>query len=219
MIELKNVSRCYYLGGEEIRALNQVSLTVEDGSFLALVGPSGSGKSTLLNLLGGLDRPDHGEILVDGQAIHKLSDKQLARYRREKIGFVFQTFHLIPAYTTYENVILPLQFTTLPGKEKQDRALAALKTVGLADRLRHRPNQLSGGQQQRVAIARALVNHPQIILADEPTGNLDSKNGAEIVNFLKGLSQQGITIVMVTHNLEMAAKAKRTVRLKDGKIV
>lgn len=218
MIELRNVSRSYHLGGEEIKALDQVDLTIEKGDFLAVVGPSGSGKSSFLNLLGGLDKPDSGELYIDQQLLSKFSPKELAHYRRETVGFIFQTFFLIPSYTAFENVALPLQFTGLPRKEKIQRTNEALQLVGLEKRVKHKPSQLSGGQQQRVAIARALVNHPRIILADEPTGNLDSTSGGAIVSFLKKLSQQGITIIMVTHDQEMAQKAHRIVSMKDGQI-
>lgn len=218
MIKLKGVSKIYKLGGEEIRALDNASLNIQETEFLALVGPSGSGKSTLLHLLAGLDRPDKGKVIVGDLIISELHDKKLALYRRETIGFIFQTFHLISTYTAYENVGLPLQFTPLAGKEKKKRTFKALKVVGLENRCKHKPTQLSGGQQQRVAIARALVNQPKIILADEPTGNLDSKSGAEIVGFLKGLTKQDITVIMVTHDHEMAEKSDRVIKLRDGKL-
>ncbi len=219
MIKLNSVSRFYFLGGEKIRALDEVSLIIREGEFLAVTGPSGSGKSTLLHLIAGLDQPDEGEIEVEGANLNQLSDNERARLRREKIGFVFQTFHLIPSYTAWENVLLPLEFTSLPASEKKRRVEAALKQVHLLDRAQHKPAQLSGGQQQRVAIARALVNQPRIILADEPTGNLDSQNGGEIADFLHQLSKKGITVIMVTHDNEIAQRAARRVRLKDGRII
>lgn len=219
MIELKNVSKTYELGGEKIFALDHVNLKVEKGDFIAIVGPSGSGKSTLANVIGGLDMPDEGDVLVDGQNITKVNDKELSSYRNKKIGFVFQSYNLHPTYTALENVMVPLIFSRMSPKERVKRALDCLKTVGLEDRAKHRPNQLSGGQRQRVCIARALANSPEVIIADEPTGNLDSKKGAEIVAILKNLNQESdITLVVITHDQSVAKQAKRIIIIKDGRI-
>ncbi len=219
MIEFKGVSRTYRLGGEMIRALDNISLLIHEGDFLAIMGPSGSGKSTFLNLIGGLDRPDKGTMFVESQDLSKLSDKKLSAYRNKTVGFIFQNFNLQTTYSAFENVMLPLYFARLPNKEKHERAMLALKMVDLQDRATHHPNQLSGGQQQRVAIARALVNQPRILLADEPTGNLDSKNGKAIMELLKHLNTHNkLTIVLVTHDSEMAKFASRIIRLRDGKI-
>jgi putative ABC transport system ATP-binding protein len=219
MIELKQVSRTYRMGGQEIHALDQVDLVIDDGEFAAIVGPSGSGKSTLLQVVGGLDTPTNGQVLVDGKDLGQASDRALARFRNERIGFVFQTFNLQPTYTALENVALPLVFARVLPKERKARAQTALEAVGLADRLRHKPGQLSGGERQRVAIARALVTEPAYILADEPTGNLDTTTSREIVTLLDQLHQeQAITVVLATHDLEMAALADRQISLRDGSI-
>lgn len=219
MIELKNVTKTYELGGEKIFALDQVNLKVGKGDFIAIVGPSGSGKSTLANVIGGLDMPDEGEVLVDGKNITKVGDSELSDYRNKKIGFVFQSYNLHPTYTALENVMVPLIFSGMAPREREKRALDCLKTVDLEDRIKHRPNQLSGGQRQRVCIARALANNPEVIIADEPTGNLDTKKGAEIVEILKGLNQKsGITLVIITHDQQVAKQAKRIITLRDGRI-
>lgn len=219
MIELKNVSKVYELGGEKIFALDHVNFTVEKGDFIAIVGPSGSGKSTLANVIGGLDVPDEGEVLVDGQDIAKVHDTVLSNYRNKKIGFIFQSFNLQPNYTALENVTIPLIFAEMSANDRKSRATDCLKAVGLEDRINHRPSQLSGGQRQRVCIARALANNPEVIIADEPTGNLDSKKGNEVVDILKQLNQKlGVTLIIITHDREVAKQAKRIVEISDGRI-
>lgn len=219
MIELKNISKTYQLGGEKIYALNNVSLMIEQGDFMAIVGPSGSGKSTLANIVGGLDTPDQGEVLVYGVNMAMVSDKVLSNYRNKKIGFIFQSFNLQPVYTALENVMIPLIIAKLPPAQRKKRALECLKAVGLEDRVNHRPNQLSGGQRQRVCIARALANNPEVIIADEPTGNLDSQRGAEIIGLLKELNQKaGITLVVITHDPTVAKQAKQIITIKDGRL-
>lgn len=219
MVELQNVSRRYKLGGEYIHALDRVSLTIKDGEFVALMGPSGSGKTTLLNIIGGLDRPDTGEVVVDKEPIARLKDKAISRYRNRKVGFVFQSFNLQPTLTALENVMMPLYFAKVSAGERRKRASSLLAKLGLADRSKHRPKELSGGQRQRVSIARALINEPSVILADEPTGNLDSKTGKEIVSLLKSLSRdRHVTILMVTHDENMARIADRTIKILDGQI-
>jgi putative ABC transport system ATP-binding protein len=219
VIELKNVTRTYKMGQQEIRALDGVDLTIADGEFVAILGPSGSGKSTLLHVVGGLDTPTAGQVTVDGQALGQAKDRELARFRNRRVGFVFQTFNLQPTYNALENVALPLIFAGVPPAERQRRAEAALQAVSLADRLQHRPAQLSGGERQRVAIARALVTDPAYILADEPTGNLDTATSREIVSLLDRLHRdRGLTVVLVTHDVEMAALAGRQITLRDGQI-
>ena len=219
MIELKNVSKVYELGGEKIFALDHVNLQVEKGEFIAIMGPSGSGKSTLANVIGGLDVPDEGEVLADGVDIVKMSDSVLSNYRNKKIGFIFQSFNLQPTYTALENVMIPLLFAGVSLSERKKRALECLKSVGLEDRVSHRPGELSGGQRQRVCIARALANNPEMIIADEPTGNLDSKKGAEIIDLLKQLNKEaGITLIVITHDVSVAREAKKILNIKDGKI-
>jgi putative ABC transport system ATP-binding protein len=220
MIELKEVTRIYKMGKEEIRALDGVSLTIPEGQFLAIFGPSGSGKSTLLHIIGGLDSPTSGVVIVDGKDLSKATDKELSAYRNTNVGFVFQMFNLQPAYTALENVALPLVFAKIPPKERRRRAIEALEAVGLSDRIGHRPSELSGGERQRVGIARALVNNPKIILADEPTGNLDTKTGARIVELLARLNEErGVTLVIVTHDPEVARHSHRIIFLRDGKIL
>ncbi|MCX6812793.1 MAG: ABC transporter ATP-binding protein [Candidatus Berkelbacteria bacterium] len=219
MIELKSVSKSYQMGDDTIHALDGVDLVVKDGDFLAITGPSGSGKSTLANIIGGLDEPDGGKVLVNEQDISKLDDKTLSNYRNHEIGFVFQTFNLQPTYTALENVMIPLIFAGISSAERKKRAAECLKAVGLADRMAHLPSQLSGGQRQRVCIARALANNPKVIIADEPTGNLDSKKGEEIVGILKELNRQGkITIIVITHDPSVARQAHRVINIKDGRI-
>ncbi len=219
MIELKQVTRRYKMGDQEIHALDKVDLTVADGEFVAVVGPSGSGKSTLLHVVGGLDTPTGGQVWVDGEDLCQASDRKLAAFRNRRIGFVFQTFHLQPTYTAVENVALPLVFARVAPEERRTKAQSVLEAVGLGDRLRHKPAQLSGGERQRVAIARALVTDPAYILADEPTGNLDTATGREIVTLLDRLHREReITVLLVTHDAEMAALADRQISLRDGRI-
>lgn len=220
ILSLKNLSKTYRMGEIEIPALKGVSLDIERGDFLAIMGASGSGKSTLLNLLGCLDKPTGGEYYLEGQEVGHLSSDELARVRNRRIGFVFQNFSLLPRTSALENVELPLYYgPSLSKAQRREKALALLRRLGLGDRLDHHPSQLSGGQQQRVAIARALVNQPSIILADEPTGNLDSKAGAEIMALFHELNTEGITLIMVTHEPDIAQCAKRTVHMRDGEIV
>jgi putative ABC transport system ATP-binding protein len=218
LVELRNVSKIYHLGGEEIRALDDVSLDIEAGEFISIIGPSGSGKSTLMHILGCLDTPSRGTIQLDGIAIHNATRKQLATIRNQKIGFVFQFFNLLPKLNVLQNVELPMIYSGASARERRERGLAALKMVDLENRSKHRPMQLSGGQQQRVAIARALVNHPKIVFADEPTGNLDSHTGEAILTLFRRLSQEGRTIALVTHDPEIAAVTPRRIEIRDGKI-
>ena len=210
------LTRDYDMGGEIVRALRGVSLQIKQNEYVAVMGPSGSGKSTLMNLIGCLDTPTAGEYWLNGQQVSSLDDDQLARIRNKEIGFVFQTFNLLPRATALHNVELPLIYAGLSGRERRAQAVHALERVGLSDRMEHRPNELSGGQRQRVAIARALVNGPSILLADEPTGNLDSTTSAEIMGVFRDLHNQGQTIVMVTHERDIAAHAARVVTLRDG---
>ncbi|MCS7217016.1 MAG: ABC transporter ATP-binding protein [Candidatus Bipolaricaulota bacterium] len=219
LVELQGVTKVYRLGEVEVPALRGVDLAVRPGDFLALMGPSGSGKSTLLHLLGLLDRPTAGRVLWEGADVTRLNGARLAELRGRRIGFVFQMFNLVPNLTALENVELPLVFLGVPWRERRQRARAVLERLGLGDRLRHRPNQLSGGQQQRVALARALVTDPALLLADEPTGNLDSATGREILALLAELNRQGRTIVLATHDPEAAAVAQARLRLRDGRIV
>ncbi|MCH3963520.1 MAG: ABC transporter ATP-binding protein [Clostridium sp.] len=219
MIEVKDVSKIYMMGKEKVVALDDIDLKIDDGEFAAVVGPSGSGKSTLMHLIGGLDTPTSGSIFVDGKDISKFKDKDMSRYRNQTIGFVFQSFNLENTQTALENVMMPLIFAEVGKKERKMKAIRALEMVGLSDKAKHRPNEMSGGQRQRVSIARALVNEPKIIFADEPTGNLDSKNGNMIMKLLIDLNNRGYTIIMVTHNMEEARKAKRMIRIKDGRIM
>ncbi|MED4884726.1 ABC transporter ATP-binding protein [Bacillus smithii] len=218
IIRMENITKSYSLGGEVVHALRGVSLQIGKGDFLAIVGPSGSGKSTLMNIIGCLDRPDEGRYILDGKEIDKMIDSELATVRNEKIGFVFQNFHLLAKLTALENVELPLLYRGVKSKERQKIAYEYLEKVGLKDRARHLPNQLSGGQQQRVAIARALVGTPPILLADEPTGALDSKTSKEIIQLMKQLNEQGHTILLITHDWEVANEAKRIVRIQDGQL-
>lgn len=219
VIELKGVKRTYKLGDEVLNALDNVSFSVNQGDFVAITGPSGSGKSTLANVIGGLDVPNEGTILVDGNDLSRVRDNTLSTYRNQHIGFVFQSFNLQPNQTALENVLLPLVFAKVPNKDRKARAKAALEAVGLGDRLKHKPGQLSGGQRQRVAIARALVSDPSIIIADEPTGNLDSARGAEIMELLKKLNKEkGITLLIITHDMGIARQAHRIIEMRDGKL-
>jgi putative ABC transport system ATP-binding protein len=218
VIEIRDVAKVYRMGEMEVHALRGASLRVSPGEMVSIMGPSGSGKSTLMNIIGCLDQSTSGVYLLDGIDVSSLSDDQLAAVRSRKIGFVFQSFNLLPRTTALQNVELPLVYAG--GKNRRERAVAALQRVGLGDRLHHRPNELSGGQQQRVAIARALINDPAIILADEPTGNLDSKSGAEIMGIFQELNERnGITVVFVTHEPDIAEHTKRIIRLMDGRIV
>ncbi len=219
MIELRNIHKIYQVGEEEVRALDGVTLTVQDHEFVAIEGSSGSGKSTLMNIVGCLDTADEGDYYIDGQNVMDLSEHSLAVMRNKKIGFVFQQFNLLPKLTAYENVELPLIYQGLPGRERKIRVEESLKRVGLENRMFHRPNQLSGGQQQRVAVARALATHPSLILADEPTGNLDSKSTRDIMDLIHELHRQGNTIMLITHDTAIAREAERQVRLMDGKVV
>ena len=219
LILLQNIYKIYNVGGEEVRALDGIDLVIEDNDYLAIMGPSGSGKSTLMNMIGCLDTPTSGKYEFEGEMVQIMDDSQLASIRNRKIGFVFQTFNLLPKATAQHNVEIPLVYANVPKSERMRIATDALKSVGLSDRLHHRPNELSGGQRQRVAIARALVNSPSIILADEPTGNLDSKSGSEIMAILDDLHNAGNTIILVTHEDNIAQHAHRTISLFDGKIV
>jgi len=220
IIELHNLVKTYHVGDTEVRALRGVTYRIGDGDFLAIMGPSGSGKSSLMNILGCLDRPTSGRYILDGEEVSTFDKNKLARIRNEKIGFVFQSFNLLPRTTALENTELPLLYSSGDGQDTTERALAALAAVGLKDRALHKTNQLSGGEQQRVAIARALLNNPELILADEPTGNLDSTTSSEVMNIFKSLNEEkGITMVMVTHEPDIAAWASSRIYLKDGLIV
>jgi putative ABC transport system ATP-binding protein len=220
LIELRDLVKIYKVGETEVRALRGISYNIEDGEFLAIMGSSGSGKSTLMNILGCLDKPTSGEYILDGDPVSELDKNTLAAIRNRKIGFVFQSFNLLPRTTALENTELPLLYSRVNGKDMTQMALESLASVGLADRAHHKTNQLSGGEQQRVAIARALLNNPSLILADEPTGNLDSKTSFEIMNIFKKLNEEKkITMIMVTHEPDIAAWARKRIHLKDGVIV
>ncbi len=219
MIDLADITKIYRVGEVNITVLTGVSLNVQRGELVAIMGPSGSGKSTLMNIIGCLDRPTGGEYRFEGRGVNTLSDDELASVRNTKIGFVFQTFNLLPRFSALKNVEVPLIYSGVPARVRKERAVPMLEKVGLADRVHHKPPELSGGQQQRVAIARALVNNPPLLLADEPTGNLDSRSGAEILNILTGLNRQGVTIIIVTHDQNVAARCKRIINLKDGQII
>ena len=218
LIETVDLWKTYLMGSEEIHALRGVSLQIERGEYVAIMGPSGSGKSTLMNLIGCLDTPSKGSYLLNGKQVSQMNDNELARIRNEEIGFVFQTFNLLPRATALRNVELPLVYAAVPAKDREARARAALDKVELTSRMTHRPNELSGGQRQRVAIARALINEPRLLLADEPTGNLDSKTGLEIMGLFERLHQSGNTILLVTHEAEVAAYAYRTIQIRDGQV-
>jgi putative ABC transport system ATP-binding protein len=218
MIDMQGITKTYQMGEVEVHALRGVSLDVDEGEFLSIMGPSGSGKSTLMNLLGCLDLPSTGTYTLSGSDVSRLSDRELARVRNQQIGFVFQQYNLLARTRATRQVELPLVYAGLSGSERKRRALEALEAVGLGDRVNHRPEELSGGQQQRVAIARALVTRPRIILADEPTGNLDSRTGRDILDIFQQLNEQGITVVFVTHDAEVAEYAQRVIHLRDGLI-
>lgn len=218
MIVLENLCKTYEIGGEIVKALDHASLHIDDGEFVSIIGPSGSGKSTLMNMIGCLDVADEGAYYLDGMAIEEYSEDDLARVRNEKIGFVFQNFNLLSKLSAQENIELPLIYQQLPKREREERVLQALQKVQLVERKEHKPMELSGGQQQRVAIARALVTNPSMILADEPTGNLDSKTGEEIMSLFHELHAQGNTIVLITHDESVANQAERKIRIKDGKV-
>jgi putative ABC transport system ATP-binding protein len=218
LIETVDLWKTYVMGSEEIHALQGVSIQIERGEYVAIMGPSGSGKSTLMNLIGCLDTPSKGSYLLNGKQVGQMNDNELARIRNEEIGFVFQTFNLLPRATALRNVELPLVYAGVTAKDREKRAKEALDKVELTSRIMHRPNELSGGQRQRVAIARALVNNPSILLADEPTGNLDSKTGQEIMALFERLHKAGNTIILVTHEADVAAFAYRTIQIRDGKV-
>ena len=217
MIEVSNLSKTFQKDRMEVRALQDVSLGILKGEFVSIMAPSGMGKSTLLNILGCLDKSTEGTYVLDGVPVHDMDDDELSRIRNEKIGFVFQSFHLLPRMTAWENVILPLIYSDTDSNMKE-RAIKVLTSVGLADRVDHLPRELSGGQQQRVAIARALINNPRIILADEPTGNLDSTSGEEVIKIFRELHAGGVTLIVVTHDMEVALQADRIIQMKDGRI-
>lgn len=219
MIRVENLCRTYGAGETQVIALDNVSLHIKEGEFVAVMGASGSGKSTLMNILGCLDTPTSGNYLLSDESIKEVRDESLSAIRNKKIGFIFQTFHLLTRLSAQENVALPLRYTDMPKQQASDRAMAMLDKVGLQNRAHHKPFEMSGGQRQRVAIARALVNNPQVIFADEPTGNLDSKTSHEIMELLCSLHQQGHTLVMVTHEEDIAAYAKRVIRMKDGVVI
>jgi putative ABC transport system ATP-binding protein len=219
VIRLEHIDKTYGVGDTEVRALHDVNLTVQTGEYCAIMGPSGSGKSTAMNVIGCLDRPTTGNYYLDGVDVAHLSDQELATVRNRKLGFVFQQFHLLPQLTAMENVMLPMVYAGVSQKERRERAAEALTRVGLANRMNNRPNQLSGGQQQRVAIARAIVNRPVLLLADEPTGALDSQTTREVLNIFSELNASGITVVMVTHESDVARQTRRIVWFRDGEII
>lgn len=218
MIEMNNIVKRYVMGDEEIYALDHVSINVKEGEYVAIIGPSGSGKSTLMNIIGCLDVADEGSYTLNGKAIEKYNSRQLAKLRNRDIGFIFQGFNLLSKLTAYENVELPLIYQNMPYSQRKKRTTEALEKVGLKERMKHRPNQLSGGQQQRAAIARALATNPSLILADEPTGNLDKKTGSEIMDLFEKLHQNGNTIILITHDNKVAKRAQRILHIEDGRI-
>jgi len=218
LIDIRDITKVYDMGEERVHALNGVSIGVERGEYVAIMGPSGSGKSTLMNLIGCLDTPTSGSYVLNGREVERMTDDELAQIRNQEIGFVFQTFNLLPRTTALQQVELPLVYSGVPKKDRRERAVRALEAVGLGDRMGHHPNEMSGGQRQRVAVARALINDPSILLADEPTGNLDSQTGAEIMALFDELNSRGNTIILVTHEEDIAAHARRIVRLRDGTI-
>ena len=218
VIQVKNLYKIYRVGENKVRALNGVDLTIYRGEFCSIVGTSGSGKSTMLNMLAGLEKPTKGEIVIAGQHLEKMNENQLVKFRREHVGFIFQSFNLLGTMDAVENVALPLMFRGVPKKERERLSEESLKIVGLAHRMDHKPNEMSGGQQQRVAIARAIAAKPPVILADEPTGNLDSGSSKEILQILKELYKGGRTVILITHDNDIAAQAKRVIKIKDGKV-
>ncbi len=218
MISIRNLTKNYHIGTIVVRALNSISVDIRKNEYVAIMGPSGSGKSTLMNIIGCLDTPSGGQYILNNTDVSKLEDNQLAEIRNKEIGFVFQTFNLLPRYTAFENIMLPLVYAGKSKAERIERASHVIESVGLSDRASHRPNELSGGQRQRVAVARALVNHPSIILADEPTGNLDSKTAVDIMDLFDEIHRKGNTIILVTHEEDIARHAHRIIRLRDGEI-
>jgi len=219
LVKLVSVSKIYKMDGLSVKAVDEVSLEIKEGEFIAITGKSGCGKSTLMHMIGCLATPTSGKIFIEGKDVSKLNETELAKLRNAKLGFIFQTFNLLARTNALDNVLLPLTYSAVPQRERKGRAEKLLNDVGLSDRLDHKPSQLSGGQQQRVAIARALVNNPKIIIGDEPTGNLDTKSGEEILKILTKLNDEGKTIVIVTHDLDLAQKAKRIIKMVDGKII
>ena len=219
MIDLRNITKIYDMGTIQVEVLKGITLHVKEGDFISIMGPSGSGKSTLMNMIGCLDIPTTGEYYLDGKEISTYNEKQLSKIRNEKIGFIFQKFNLLPKLTAYENVELPLIYRGIDSRARKEKALEVLERVGLTDRITHNPTELSGGQQQRVAIARALAGDPPVLLADEPTGNLDSKSGSDVINLIKQLSKEGKTIVLITHDSEIAEVAHKTVVIRDGMLL
>lgn len=218
IIEMNQIDKFYQIGQSQLHALKQVSLTVEEGEFLAILGPSGSGKSTLMNIIGCMDKPDGGTYMLDDIAVHTAGEKQLTQIRNEKIGFIFQKYHLIQTYNVLQNIVMPLLMRGMTLKEAQEASIDTIRMLGLENRIQHKPRELSGGQQQRVAIARALVGEPAILLADEPTGALDQNSGKEVLRLFERLNQMGNTIVMITHDLSVAQNAHRIVRIVDGEL-
>lgn len=218
MIYMENVKKIYHTGKVDFEALKNITLTIEQGEYLSIVGPSGSGKSTMMNIIGCLDTPTSGIYNLEGRSVEKMTSNQLADVRNKKIGFVFQAFNLLPYATAFENIEVPLLFAKTPGKKRKERVLELLSRVGLADKINNKPTEMSGGEMQRVAIARSLANDPDIILADEPTGNLDSKSGGEIVKIFDELNEAGKTVVIITHDMNLAAKTERIIKIKDGLI-
>jgi putative ABC transport system ATP-binding protein len=219
MIQLEHIRRVFQVGDQEVHALDDVSLTIDSGDYVSIMGPSGSGKSTLLNVLGLLDRPNAGRYVLDGRNTTELSDDELAHTRARQIGFIFQSFHLVPRLTAFENVELPLILAGVPPAQRRPKVQSLLDSLSLGPRAHHVPNQLSGGQRQRVAIARSMVMQPNVLLADEPTGNLDQASGAEVLAAIEGLNRQGLTLIVVTHDAELGRRARRAVKMRDGKIV
>ena len=219
IIELRQINKYYYVGGQPLHVLKDISLTVQKGDYLAVLGPSGSGKSTLMNIIGCMDRADSGEYYLDGKVIHKAKDRELEIIRNQKIGFIFQKYHLIPTYNVLQNIVMPLLMRGMTLSEAKREGMEIIEMLGLSDRIGHKPNELSGGQQQRVAIARALIGQPALLLADEPTGALDKNSGIEVLKLFQKLNDMGNTIVMITHDLEVAGHARRIVNIVDGAFV
>ena len=219
ILDMRGINKSYIQGKMEVPVLHDVSFCMEEGEYVAIMGPSGSGKSTLMNIIGCLDKPSSGNFFLDGQDISRCSENQMSDLRLHKIGFVFQSFHLLPRQSALVNVEMPLGYAHVPKKERRERALRALDRVGLSDRVNFRPNQLSGGQMQRVAIARAIVNNPKLLLADEPTGALDSKSGAQVMELFQKLNEEGVSVLMITHDADIAAHAKRVVMIRDGMLL